>query len=142
MTLRAPPEEVTLLRQDDGELRYTIGGVQRRALIADDGVTLHLAIVGAVNGAVFTFTEPSPWPLREQVSDPGRARAPVAGVVAQVRVAPGDTVTVGQQLVCVEAMKMEMWLTASAAGTVRAVHARLKDSVAAGTVLVELEVSE
>ena len=137
-TLRAPPEEVTLLRQEDGELRYTIGGVRRRALFADDGVTLHLAI----GGAFFTFTEPSPWPAREQATDPGRARAPVAGVVAQVRVAPGDTVTVGQQLVCVEAMKMEMWLTASAAGTVRAVHARLKDSVAAGTVLVELEVSE
>lgn len=137
MTLRAPPEEVTLLLQDNGELRYTIGGVQRRALFADDGVTLHLAI----DGAFFAFTEPSPWPRHEQASDPGRARAPVAGVVAQVRVALGDTVTVGQQLVCVEAMKMEMWLTASAAGTVRAVHARLKDSVASGAVLVELELA-
>jgi geranyl-CoA carboxylase alpha subunit len=65
----------------------------------------------------------------------------VAGVVAQVAVAVGDRVAAGQPLVCVEAMKMEMWLHAAAAGTVRAVHVKLKDSVASGAVLVELEVS-
>jgi biotin carboxyl carrier protein len=65
----------------------------------------------------------------------------VAGVVAQVRVAAGDTVAAGQPLVCIEAMKMEMWLNAAAGGTVRAVNARLKDSVAAGAVLVELDIA-
>jgi geranyl-CoA carboxylase alpha subunit len=39
-------------------------------------------------------------------------------------------------------MKMEMWLTAAAAGTVKAVHAAPKASVAAGAVLVELEIAE
>ena len=51
----------------------------------------------------------------------------------------GDTVTTGQPMLCVEAMKMEMWLHAGAAGTVRAVHANVKDAVAAGAVLIELE---
>ncbi|EGJ11243.1 hypothetical protein RBXJA2T_12984 [Rubrivivax benzoatilyticus JA2 = ATCC BAA-35] len=36
-------------------------------------------------------------------------------------------------------MKMEMWLEAGAAGLVRAVHAAAKDPVAAGALLVELE---
>ena len=139
-TLRAPPEDLTLLAVDDAELRYAIGGVQRRALFADDGSTLHLALRSATDAAVHAFSEPSPWPVHQASADPGLARSPVAGVVAQLRVATGDTVTAGQQLVCVDAMKMEMWLTAPAAGTVRAVHARLKESVAAGTVLVELEV--
>jgi geranyl-CoA carboxylase alpha subunit len=57
-------------------------------------------------------------------------------------VAVGDTVGAGQPLLCVEAMKMEMWLNATAAGTVRAVHAQLKDSVASGAVLVEIDVTE
>jgi geranyl-CoA carboxylase alpha subunit len=48
-------------------------------------------------------------------------------------------VAAGQPLLCVEAMKMEMWLHATAAGTVKAVHVNLKDSVAQGAVLVELE---
>jgi biotin carboxyl carrier protein len=42
-------------------------------------------------------------------------------------------------MICVEAMKMEMWLNAAAAGSVRAVHAKAKDSVASGTLLVELD---
>ena len=63
----------------------------------------------------------------------------MAGVVAQVSVQVGDPVIAGQQLLCVEAMKMEMWLHAGAAGTVRVVHAKPKDAVAAGAVLVELE---
>ena len=65
----------------------------------------------------------------------------MAGVVAGLRVQVGDTVVLGQPLVCVEAMKMEMWLNAAAAGTVKAVNVKIKDTVAAGAVLVELEVS-
>ena len=36
-------------------------------------------------------------------------------------------------------MKMEMWLPAGAAGTVKAVHRALKSTVAAGDLIVELE---
>jgi geranyl-CoA carboxylase alpha subunit len=66
----------------------------------------------------------------------------VAGTVAAISVVPGDVVQAGQQLVCVEAMKMEMWLVARSGGKVRAVHVALKESVESGTVLVELEIEE
>jgi geranyl-CoA carboxylase alpha subunit len=56
-------------------------------------------------------------------------------------VAVGDVVTAGQPLVCVEAMKMEMWQHASAAGTVREVPVQLRQSVAQGALLVQLELS-
>jgi flagellar hook assembly protein FlgD len=61
---------------------------------------------------------------------------------AQLSVQVGDRVAAGQPLVCVEAMKMEMWLHAFAAGTVRAVHVKARDTVASGAVLVELETNE
>ena len=48
----------------------------------------------------------------------------------------------GQPLLCVEAMKMEMWLSARAGGTVRAVHAQLKGSVAAGSLLAEIDIAQ
>jgi geranyl-CoA carboxylase alpha subunit len=57
-------------------------------------------------------------------------------------VAAGDLVTVGQQLVCVEAMKMEMWLCAQADGTVRALHAKAGDQVESGALLVELDINQ
>ena len=127
-----------LLAGVDGEQRCCIDGVLRRHRVAIDGELLHIAM----DGAVFAFTETSPWPKSETAPDTRRARAPVAGVAAQVVVALGDVVTASQPLVCVEAMKMEMWLHAGAAGTVRALHVKAKEAVAAGAVLVELEVSE
>jgi geranyl-CoA carboxylase alpha subunit len=136
-TLRAPPAGLQA-SQSDGEVRCVIDGVQRRARCAFEGPTLHLAF----DGGTHSYTEPSPYPAKDTASDPRRARAPVAGVVAQVAVAVGDAVVAGQPLVCVEAMKMEMWLHATAAGTVRAVHAKAKDSVASDAVLVELEIAE
>jgi len=123
-----------------GERRLTItlDGRQRHAIVADDGHALHLAL----DGDTFAFTESSPWPQRDAAVDPRRARAPVAGTVAQVLVRAGDAVVAGQQMVSVEAMKMEMWLLAAAAGTVRAVHAAPLATVASGAVLVELDVAE
>jgi biotin carboxyl carrier protein len=64
----------------------------------------------------------------------------VAGTVGQVLVQPGDRVSAGQALVSVEAMKMQMWQHASAAGTVRAVPTTAGASVAAGALLVQLEI--
>jgi geranyl-CoA carboxylase alpha subunit len=132
---------VQLISWRGREVRYTAGGVQRRVLVVAhktrDGDTLHIA----QGAAVFSFSEPSPYPRADDAGDPSRARAPVAGVVAQLRVAIGDVVAAGQPLLCVEAMKMEMWLHAAAAGTVKAVHAAVKDSVAQGAVLVELEIT-
>ncbi|MFO1328113.1 MAG: biotin carboxylase N-terminal domain-containing protein [Rubrivivax sp.] len=137
-TLTSPPDNLQVIGWSDQLVRYQVDGVQRRAVAICDGDTLHLAL----DGAVFRFTEPSPYPAADAGVDPRRARAPVAGVVAQLAVAVGDTVAAGQALVCVEAMKMEMWLHAAAAGTVRAVHVAPKDSVAAGAVLVELHIEE
>jgi geranyl-CoA carboxylase alpha subunit len=129
---------VQVAARDERWLSVEFDGARRHAMIADDGHTLHLAL----DGTTFTFTEVSPWPQRDSAVDPRRARAPVAGTVAQVLVRAGDAVAAGQPLVSVEAMKMEMWLNAAAAGTVRAVHAAPKAAVASGAVLVELDIPE
>ena len=65
--------------------------------------------------------------------------APMPGLVVRVGVSAGDQVQAGQALVVIEAMKMENELRASAAGTVRAVHAVAGAAVEKGAVLVELE---
>ena len=81
----------------------------------------------------------SAFPSADALKDASRARSPVAGKVTQVLVAPGDAVQDGQQLICVEAMKMEMWLCAESAGTVQAIHAKAGEQVESGAVLVELQ---
>jgi geranyl-CoA carboxylase alpha subunit len=134
--LRAPVAGVQLLAWAGSEARVRLDGVERPIVALRDGATLRLAW----GAAVFAFEEASPWPDTTAAADPRELRAPVAGVVAQVAVKPGDRVEAGQPLVCVEAMKMEMWQSAAAAGTVAAVHVALRDNVAAGARLVTLEI--
>lgn len=65
-------------------------------------------------------------------------RAPIAGKVVKVLVAPGDTVAAGAAIIVLEAMKMENELTAAHGGTVTAVHKQAGQAVDTGDLLVEI----
>jgi urea carboxylase len=76
-----------------------------------------------------------------EVTVPAGGRLVEAGFAASVRqvyVAPGDTVTAGQPLLVLEAMRTESPVTAPTAGVVTEVLARPGDQVEAGTALVVL----
>jgi len=70
---------------------------------------------------------------------PGALETPMPGRVIAVRVTPGQAVSRGQELLVVEAMKMENALRAPRDGVVKAVAAKDGDMVSPGVVLVELE---
>lgn len=65
--------------------------------------------------------------------------APLPGGVLEVKVAKGSTVTEGQVLVILEAMKMENEITAPQSGTVGDVRVKPGDAVSVGDVLVVLQ---
>jgi len=65
--------------------------------------------------------------------------APMAGKVIDVRVNVGDTVNEDDDLIILEAMKMEMPIVASASGTVKEIKCKKGDSVGADDVLVVIE---
>ncbi len=129
--------QVRVIRFEDGVLRLELNGVVQTAIAVFAGADLHLAYAGHTH----VFTEVSAFPHADALEDASRARSPVAGKVTQVLVEPGAKVENGQQLVCVEAMKMEMWLCAESAGMVKAVHAKAGDQVESGALLVELELN-
>ncbi|WP_435817979.1 biotin carboxylase N-terminal domain-containing protein [Micrococcus terreus] len=66
------------------------------------------------------------------------ATSPMPGTVVSLAVADGDTVTAGQTLVGVEAMKMEYPVTASVDGTV-SVHVSVGEQVSKGQVLATVQ---
>jgi 3-methylcrotonyl-CoA carboxylase alpha subunit len=74
-----------------------------------------------------------------QGSDDRRMQAPMPGRVVVVKARVGDRVTAGQELLVIEAMKMELGLKAPRDGIVAEVRAAAGDFVDADAVLVTLE---
>ena len=64
-------------------------------------------------------------------------KAPMPGLIVDIRVQPGQAVLKGDPLLVLEAMKMENILKAPADGTVSSIKVTLRDNVQKGQVLVQ-----
>ncbi|WP_400193455.1 biotin/lipoyl-containing protein [Hymenobacter sp. B81] len=64
-------------------------------------------------------------------------KAPMPGLIVDIRVVPGQTVQKGDALLVLEAMKMENIIKSPGDGTVSAVKVALRDNVNKGQVLVQ-----
>jgi 3-methylcrotonyl-CoA carboxylase alpha subunit len=73
------------------------------------------------------------------IAGDGAILAPMPGRVTAVEVATGDTVTKGQRLVTLEAMKMEHGMTAPFDGVVAELNAVAGAQVSEGTLLVKID---
>jgi len=63
----------------------------------------------------------------------------MAGTIIEVSVGVGDHVEAGQDVACLESMKMQMYLQAETMGKVSAVKVGPGDFVNEGDVILELE---
>jgi len=66
-------------------------------------------------------------------------QAPMPGKICEVKVKPGDTVIEDQEVLVLEAMKMEMPIVASVGGTIKSVNCAAGDAVQGGDTLVVIE---
>jgi acetyl-CoA carboxylase biotin carboxyl carrier protein len=64
--------------------------------------------------------------------------APMGGKVLDVKVKPGDTVNADDEVIILEAMKMELPVVSSESGTVKEVKCNKGDTVEADAVLIVL----
>ena len=65
--------------------------------------------------------------------------APMPGTISQINVKLGDEVIEGQELLVLEAMKMENPIVATTAGNVKEVSVNKEDKVATKQVLLVIE---
>lgn len=63
----------------------------------------------------------------------------MAGTIIEVMVAVGDTVEAEQDVVCLESMKMQMFIPSDEKGTVKEIKVTEGDFVNEGDVLIILE---
>ena len=134
-----------LLPDDPG---YTVDFAGPAEVVLTDAAgvtrTFHLArpterdvFVDSVHGAVHLTTVPRlPEPGSEV--EPGSLVAPMPGSVIRVGAAVGETVTAGQPLIWLEAMKMEHTINAPADGVLDELHVHPGAQVDVGAVLARL----
>ncbi|MFH0844517.1 MAG: acetyl-CoA carboxylase biotin carboxyl carrier protein subunit [Pseudomonadota bacterium] len=65
--------------------------------------------------------------------------APMGGKILEVKVQVGDKVNENDEVVILEAMKMELPVVATSSGTVKEIRCKKGDAVEADAVLVVLE---
>ena len=122
------------------KFRIVIDGVAHDVEVEELGSTASVSAPAPVKAA------PAPAPVAPKPAAPkpaapvsaGAVTAPLEGTVLDVCVNVGDTVTAGQNLVVIEAMKMENEVVAPAGGTVTAVSVKKGDAVSAGDPLVTI----
>jgi len=143
------PVEVNLTKQGDAWThdghRLGLHGERLKITMADGTVHLaHAAKTGDVwwvhlNGHTFRWERMEPGATSS--GHDGGLAAPMPGKVLEVLVDVGQSVTAGDALMVLEAMKMEHRIVATSGGVVTAVHFQANDQVAQGAALLSIEES-
>jgi 3-methylcrotonyl-CoA carboxylase alpha subunit len=121
-----------------GEVTAELDGRRVRAAVVRDGDVL--SVLGEDLIERLEVVDPSA--RAEHAAAAGGLRAPMPGRVRSVLVGAGEHVRLGAPLVVLEAMKMEVTVSAPADGLVREVRCAEGDQVEEGAELLELEAEE
>ena len=81
---------------------------------------------------------PAQAPAAPAPAGAGSVLSPMAGQVMKIKVAVGATVSQNQEVIVLEAMKMETPIYAPAAGTVKAISVKEGEAVAEGQALLTI----
>lgn len=115
---------VAELMEEDGSSDSTPSGGQRRP-----------ARSGGASAVARTSAKKAPAPAPAD----GAVPSPLAGTVVSVDVARGDSVEAGENIITLEAMKMNTVVSSPVAGTVKEIHVTAGDAVEEGQPLLTIE---
>ncbi len=118
----------------DGGWQLIINGQRLTAYSAAQANSRHVAL----NGTTYMLTVSDTRTRRRSNRSDGDISAQMPGQVREVLVKVGDTVTMGQTLIILEAMKMEIRSVAPFDGTVTAVFAEPEAVIERGQQLIEV----
>ncbi|HEX2696173.1 MAG TPA: biotin/lipoyl-containing protein [Anaerolineales bacterium] len=128
--------DVEIIRAENGRLDLLIEGKQVATYVSDEGTKRWVT----VNGQTFVLTKSSGEKRGGAGHDhKSELAAPMPGQVRSVNVKEGDTVTKGQTLMILEAMKMEIRIQAPFDGIVRGLMVKVGQTVEREQMLVKME---
>ena len=128
--------DVEVLRAENGRLDLLIDGERVTAYVSSDKAKRWVT----VNGQTSVLTKSSGAKRKSAGGDHASGlTAPMPGLVRSVNVSEGKSVTKGQTLMVLEAMKMEIRIQAPYDGVIRKLLAKPGETVEREQVLIEFE---
>jgi geranyl-CoA carboxylase alpha subunit len=125
--------DIALLDRQSDRVSFSADGHVRAAHALWDDARLLLDL-GDVSMAAHDVTLAAP--ANDEAAGAATLRAPMNGRIVAVHAKAGDTVTKGQRLVVLEAMKMQHEISAERDGTIETLPVKVGDQVATRQVLV------
>jgi biotin carboxyl carrier protein len=130
--------DIEILHTENGKLDLLINGKHMTAYVSFENTKRWVTI----NGQTFVLIKPSAGARSRGHGHhhaAGELTAPMPGQVRAVNVSEGDTVTKGQTLLVLEAMKMEIRVQAPFGGMVSSIAVKLGQTVEREQVLIKVE---
>ena len=137
-TINGDKYQVTINEVADTTAKVTVNGTEYTVEWEKPEVKKPAAVVKPVVKPAAAAAAPAA-PTASAPVNGHPIKTPLPGVIIDVKVNVGDTVTKGQTVVLLEAMKMENNINADRDGKVASISVAKGDTVADGAVLVVLE---
>jgi biotin carboxyl carrier protein len=119
----------------DGRIEFVIAGTTFRAVVAQEGKNSYIIF----NGQTYKLKEIEDEFARENVFSDDSLKSPMPGRITKILVKVGEVVKPKQQLLILEAMKMENVITSPFAGTVSKIYYKENDQVKEGEALLKID---
>lgn len=125
----------------------TVNGTQYDVVVEESDGTAPAPAAAAPAPAPAPAAAPTPAPAASaepaapaaEVTGVTNVESPMPGVILDIKVSVGDTVSEGQPLFVLEAMKMENDINSPTAGTIAAIKVDKQANVETGTVLAVIK---
>jgi biotin carboxyl carrier protein len=133
-----------VLERSEGLLKFSLNRRPYKCRVASEGELRHVFIDGNVYQVKKVVKRKRGAGKKgkkgtgDDTAGSGQIQSPINGKIIKVRVMEDASVKSGQDLILIEAMKMEHRIKTPVDGKVRKIHVKEGDQVELGTLLVEL----